>query len=41
LAKNATIGAGSVVTKDVNAEDLAIARSKQRVISGWERPKKK
>jgi bifunctional UDP-N-acetylglucosamine pyrophosphorylase/glucosamine-1-phosphate N-acetyltransferase len=41
IGENATIGAGSVVTKDVNAEELAIARGKQRVISGWERPKKK
>ncbi|MDT0629299.1 bifunctional UDP-N-acetylglucosamine diphosphorylase/glucosamine-1-phosphate N-acetyltransferase GlmU [Alteromonas sp. W364] len=41
IGTNATVGAGSVVTKDVNAEELAIARGKQRSIAGWERPKKK
>jgi bifunctional UDP-N-acetylglucosamine pyrophosphorylase/glucosamine-1-phosphate N-acetyltransferase len=41
IGENATVGAGSVVTKDVNAEELAIARGKQRSIAGWERPKKK
>jgi bifunctional UDP-N-acetylglucosamine pyrophosphorylase/glucosamine-1-phosphate N-acetyltransferase len=41
IGENATIGAGSVVTKDVNADELAIARGKQRAITGWERPKKK
>ncbi|MBF7074289.1 bifunctional UDP-N-acetylglucosamine diphosphorylase/glucosamine-1-phosphate N-acetyltransferase GlmU [Glaciecola sp. MH2013] len=41
LGKNATIGAGSVITKDANADELVIARGKQRGISGWERPKKK
>ena len=37
----ATIGAGSVVTKDVDDDSLAIARAKQRQINGWERPTKK
>lgn len=41
IGDNATIGAGSVVTKDVNADELAIARGKQRAISGWQRPQKK
>ena len=41
LGENATIGAGSVITKDAKAEELVIARGKQRGISGWERPKKK
>ncbi|MDT0583350.1 bifunctional UDP-N-acetylglucosamine diphosphorylase/glucosamine-1-phosphate N-acetyltransferase GlmU [Brumicola blandensis] len=41
IGTNATVGAGSVVTKDVNSEELAIARGKQRSIAGWERPKKK
>ena len=41
IGANATIGAGSVVTKEVNDNELAIARSKQRNISNWERPTKK
>ncbi len=40
LGKMVTIAAGSVVVKDVNDDDLAVARSKQRNISGWKRPKK-
>lgn len=40
IGKDATIGAGSVITKDINDQDLAIARGKQRNIEGWERPKK-
>ena len=38
---NATVGAGSVLTKDLEDEHLAIARGKQRNIQGWQRPKKK
>ncbi|GAA0854670.1 bifunctional UDP-N-acetylglucosamine diphosphorylase/glucosamine-1-phosphate N-acetyltransferase GlmU [Aliiglaciecola litoralis] len=38
---NATVGAGSVLTKDLDDEHLGIARSKQRNIQGWERPVKK
>lgn len=37
----ATVGAGSVVTKDVDDDALAIARAKQRQMTGWERPTKK
>lgn len=40
IADDATIGAGSTITKDVKNEQLAIARSKQRNIDGWNRPKK-
>lgn len=40
VGKNATIAAGSVVTKAVAEGELAVARSKQRNIAGWERPKK-
>ncbi|XQW85124.1 bifunctional UDP-N-acetylglucosamine diphosphorylase/glucosamine-1-phosphate N-acetyltransferase GlmU [Thalassotalea piscium] len=36
----ATVGAGSVVTKDVENSELAIARGKQKNISGWQRPVK-
>lgn len=40
LGEEALIGAGSTITRDVAAKDLAIARGKQRNIEGWERPKK-
>ncbi|WDE11891.1 bifunctional UDP-N-acetylglucosamine diphosphorylase/glucosamine-1-phosphate N-acetyltransferase GlmU [Thalassomonas haliotis] len=41
IGELATVGAGSVVAKDVAAEELAVARGKQRNISGWQRPVKK
>lgn len=41
VGAGATVGAGSTITKDVEAEELAIARGKQRNISGWQRPVKK
>ncbi len=41
VGAGSTIGAGSIITKDVEDAELAIARSKQRNIQGWERPKKK
>ena len=41
IGAGATVGAGSVITKDIEAAELAIARGKQRNIQGWERPKKK
>lgn len=41
VGKNATVGAGSIITRDVADDELAIARSKQRNIEGWERPRKK
>jgi bifunctional UDP-N-acetylglucosamine pyrophosphorylase / glucosamine-1-phosphate N-acetyltransferase len=41
IAAGSTVGAGSVITKSTEENDLAIARSQQRNIKGWERPKKK
>ena len=41
IGVNATVGAGSVVTKEVSANELAIARAKQRNVSNWQRPQKK
>ncbi|WP_432464699.1 bifunctional UDP-N-acetylglucosamine diphosphorylase/glucosamine-1-phosphate N-acetyltransferase GlmU [Agarivorans sp. QJM3NY_33] len=41
VGKNATIGAGSTITCNVDAEMLALSRTKQRTISGWQRPVKK
>ena len=40
IGANATVAAGSTVTKEVAAEELAVARGKQRNISGWQRPVK-
>ena len=40
LGKNATVGAGTTVTKDVAAEELCISRVAQKSISGWQRPVK-
>lgn len=41
IGELATIGAGSVVNREVEAKQLAVARSKQRNIDGWQRPTKK
>lgn len=41
VGRNATIGAGSVITKEVPDENLAIARGRQSNIDGWKRPTKK
>ncbi len=41
LGENSTIGAGSVITKDVPADELTVARAKQVTIPGWQRPTKK
>lgn len=41
IGQDATIGAGTTVTKDVAAEDLCISRVAQKSISGWQRPVKK
>lgn len=40
ISADATIGAGSTITRDVADSELAVARGRQRNISGWERPKK-
>lgn len=41
IGAGATVAAGSVVTKDVGAAELAVARGKQRNVEGWQRPQKK
>ena len=41
IGKDATIGAGSVITRDAQAGELSIARGRQQVVEGWERPVKK
>lgn len=40
VGKNATIGAGSTIVANVPRGKLAIARAKQVLIDGWQRPKK-
>ena len=41
IGKEATIAAGSVVTRGAPAGRLTVARSRQAVVEGWQRPKKK
>lgn len=41
LADGAFVAAGSAINTDIPAEHLAVARGKQRNISGWKRPVKK
>ncbi|MCG2820625.1 MAG: bifunctional UDP-N-acetylglucosamine diphosphorylase/glucosamine-1-phosphate N-acetyltransferase GlmU, partial [Candidatus Atribacteria bacterium] len=40
LGKDSYTGAGSTITKDVPAGNLAIARARQTNISGWRKKKK-
>jgi bifunctional UDP-N-acetylglucosamine pyrophosphorylase/glucosamine-1-phosphate N-acetyltransferase len=41
IGADATIGAGSTVTKDAPAGELTLERSRQVTIPGWQRPQKK
>ncbi len=41
IGKNATIGAGSTITKDSPENQLTLSRSKQISIASWQRPVKK
>jgi len=41
VGRNATIGAGSTITKNAPEGELTISRSKQSTIQGWQRPVKK
>ena len=41
VGKNATVGAGSTITKPVPDEQLVLERSKQLTVRGWKRPEKK
>lgn len=40
VGKNATVGAGSTISRDVPDDSLAIARGKQRTLDTWKRPEK-
>ena len=41
IGRDATIGAGSVITKDAPEGELTVARARQETLPGWHRPKKK
>jgi bifunctional UDP-N-acetylglucosamine pyrophosphorylase/glucosamine-1-phosphate N-acetyltransferase len=41
VGAQATIGAGSVITKDAPAGELTVARARQSTLHGWKRPEKK
>ncbi|PVY77490.1 bifunctional UDP-N-acetylglucosamine pyrophosphorylase/glucosamine-1-phosphate N-acetyltransferase [Tamilnaduibacter salinus] len=38
VADRATIGAGSTITRDIESQELAVARGRQRNIANWQRP---
>ena len=40
IGAGSTVGGGSTITKDVPSQSLAVARSKQFVKEGWQRPQK-
>ncbi|MDH3713124.1 MAG: bifunctional UDP-N-acetylglucosamine diphosphorylase/glucosamine-1-phosphate N-acetyltransferase GlmU [Gammaproteobacteria bacterium] len=40
LGKGATVGAGSTISNDVPAGELAVARARQKSVPGWQRPRK-
>jgi len=41
VGRNATIGAGSTITRDAPDNALTLSRSKQVTVEGWQRPTKK
>ena len=41
VGENATIGAGSTITRDTEDNTLTLSRVSQKAIKGWSRPKKK
>jgi len=41
IGDGATIAAGSVITRNAPADKLSVARARQQVIEGWQRPVKK
>jgi bifunctional UDP-N-acetylglucosamine pyrophosphorylase/glucosamine-1-phosphate N-acetyltransferase len=40
VGENATIGAGTTLTRDAPAEALTVSRARQVTVKGWKRPKK-
>lgn len=41
IGAGATVGAGSTITKNVEDNQLALGRSRQKVVPGWKKPAKK
>ncbi|ADV28329.1 UDP-N-acetylglucosamine pyrophosphorylase [Pseudoxanthomonas suwonensis 11-1] len=41
IGAGATIGAGSVITRNAPADTLTISRARQSIVEGWKRPEKK
>ncbi len=41
IEDNVTIAAGSTITHDIDSGSLSVARSRQKNITGWQRPSKK
>ena len=41
VGEGVTIGAGSTVSKDIEADSLVVVRGKPRTLAGWQRPRKK
>ncbi|KGM53941.1 bifunctional N-acetylglucosamine-1-phosphate uridyltransferase/glucosamine-1-phosphate acetyltransferase [Lysobacter arseniciresistens ZS79] len=41
IGRGATVAAGSVITRNAPDERLTVARARQSVVEGWQRPKKK
>ncbi|WP_136680742.1 bifunctional UDP-N-acetylglucosamine diphosphorylase/glucosamine-1-phosphate N-acetyltransferase GlmU [Neptunomonas sp. XY-337] len=41
VGAGATVGAGSTITKNIDGDELAVARAKQVNLSNWQRPVKK
>ncbi|AKC87183.1 bifunctional UDP-N-acetylglucosamine diphosphorylase/glucosamine-1-phosphate N-acetyltransferase GlmU [Pseudoxanthomonas suwonensis] len=41
IGANATIGAGSVITRNAPADTLTVSRVRQATVEGWKRPQKK
>jgi bifunctional UDP-N-acetylglucosamine pyrophosphorylase/glucosamine-1-phosphate N-acetyltransferase len=40
IAGNGFVAAGSTITKNIEPDELAVSRAKQRNIAGWQRPQK-
>jgi bifunctional UDP-N-acetylglucosamine pyrophosphorylase/glucosamine-1-phosphate N-acetyltransferase len=40
IGVNATIGAGSVITRNAPDDELTLARARQQTLRGWQRPLK-
>ena len=41
IGKNAFVAAGSTITRNIDDDELGVARGRQRNIDGWKRPSKK